>query len=318
MRIETNTVPGLTIAFHPLDLFPHLHIVDQIDPGFRRITLRARRITASASCPECRITSGRVHGHYWRSLGDLPSVGRPVVLLVHVRRFRCINKRCPRRTFGEGLPGIARPRARHAERLRSLHQGLGGNRGARIAAPLAAPVSGATLLHRIRQAANAPPRVLGIDDWAWRKESTYGAIACDLERRRAIDLVPDRTSETLATWLKRHPSVEIIVRWCLCRRLTPWRPQGASGCRPLLCNGSSALGALLDHHHRDLREAAEKPASELPAEDTPATKPEAPVLTAAERRSAEARFDQAARWHEEGLSHRPCARRGAQNGAALA
>jgi transposase len=120
MRIETNTVPGLTIAFHPLDLFPQLRIVDRIDPGFRRLTLRAQRITASASCPDCRITSGRVHGHYWRSLSDLPSFGRPVVLLVQVRRFRCINKRCPRRTFGEGLSGIARPRARHTERLRRV------------------------------------------------------------------------------------------------------------------------------------------------------------------------------------------------------
>ena len=228
MRIETNVVLGLTIAPHPLDLFPQLRIVDHIDPGFRRLTLRARQITASASCPECRIASGRVHGHYWRSLdalrrplraGDLPSFGRPVVLLVHVRRFRCINKRCPRRTFGEGLPGVARPRARHTERLRSLHQGLGlargGNRGARIAAQIAAPVSGATLLHRIRQAAHAPPsppRVLGVDDWAWRKGSAYGTILCDLERRCAIDLLPDRTAETLAAWLKRHPSVEIVVR----------------------------------------------------------------------------------------------------------
>jgi transposase len=84
----------------------------------------------------------------------------------------------------------------------------------------------------------------------------------------------------------------------------------------LLCNGSSALRALLDHHHRDLREAAEKTASELPTEDTPAppaTKPEAPVLTAAERRSAEARrrrearFDQAVQWHREGMSIRAIA-----------
>jgi transposase len=100
-----------------------------------------------------------------------------------------------------------------------LHQGrglaLGGNRGARIAAQVAAPVSGATLLHLIRQAANAPPsppRVLGVDDWAWRKGSAYGTILYDLERRCAIDLLPERTAETLAAWLERHSSVEIVVR----------------------------------------------------------------------------------------------------------
>ena len=55
-----------------------------------------------------------------------------------------------------------------------------------------------------------PPRVLGVDDW--RKGQSYGTILCDLERGRRVDLLPDRTAETLAAWLKDHPSVEIVVR----------------------------------------------------------------------------------------------------------
>jgi hypothetical protein len=56
------------------------------------------------------------------------------------------------------------------------------------------------------------PRVLGIDDWAWRKRYTYGTILVDLERMRVVDLLPDRQPETIARWLRDHPGVEIISR----------------------------------------------------------------------------------------------------------
>jgi hypothetical protein len=78
------------------------------------------------------------------------------------------------------------------------------------------PVSGDTLLRLIRAVPvePAPPaRVIGIDDWAWRRSRRYGTLIVDLERaNHPIDLLPDRTAETVAAWLEAHPGVEIVAR----------------------------------------------------------------------------------------------------------
>ena len=56
------------------------------------------------------------------------------------------------------------------------------------------------------------PRVIGIDDWAWRKGHRYGTIICDLERYRVIDLLPDREAGTVEAWLAERPGIEIVSR----------------------------------------------------------------------------------------------------------
>ena len=183
------------------------------------LTVHLATTATTAACPLCGSDTRRVHSRYTRRLDDLPCLGRCVRLQVAVRRFVCPQSDCPRRIFTERLPGFAVPWARTTDRLRrtqtDIGSSLGGEAGARLAARMAITTSPDTLLRRVKRLTNQPaepPRVVGIDDWAWRKGQRYGTIVVDLERSDAIDLLPDRDAETVAAWLKAHPGVEVVSR----------------------------------------------------------------------------------------------------------
>jgi transposase len=105
--------------------------------------------------------------------------------------------------------------ARLAEAQRRIALSTGGEAGARLASRLAMPVSADTLLRLIRAepvSVTTAPRVIGIDDWAWRRGQRYGTLIVDLERNRPVDLLPDRDAQTVAAWLQAHPGAEIVAR----------------------------------------------------------------------------------------------------------
>ena len=173
----------------------------------------------AACCPLCGERSERVQSRYQRTVVDRPVGGRPVFLVLQVRRFSCANVACPRRIFAERLPDLAAPSARRTIQqqadLRQLGLALGGRAGARLAARLGLASSHDTIL---RLAAGAPtpdtgaPRVVGIDDFAFRRGLTYGTLIVDLERRRPLDVLPGRAADTVGQWRAARPSSEVVVR----------------------------------------------------------------------------------------------------------
>ena len=181
-----------------------------------------RSVRRTAACPSCAQPSCRIHSYYERRLADLPWNGVPVSIRLRTRRFFCDTEECAYRIFTERLSETTETYARRTRRmeqaLRWLGLALGGAAGARTAQRLGLIVSGDTLLRQLRRKALAAKpipmvvRVLGMDDWAWRKGQRYGTILCDLERRCVVDLLPDRQSSTVTRWLREHAPPEVISR----------------------------------------------------------------------------------------------------------
>jgi transposase len=219
------------------------------------LTITAHATAPVARCPRCGISSRRIHSYYTRRPRDLPLWEYAVRLVLHVRRFRCLNASCTTQTFAERLPQLVRPGVQRTVRLTTALQqlglALGGEAGARLGAKLHVPTSPDTLLRLVRQVPDSPmpaPTILGVDDWAIRRGHTYGTLLVDLERHRPIDLLPDRTADTLARWLRAHPGIIILSR----DRSTEYA-RGAS-------LGAPEAQHVLDRWHlvRNLREALER------------------------------------------------------------
>jgi hypothetical protein len=182
--------------------------------------------------------------------------------------FSCETPHCRRRIFAERFGEDVVPlRRRRTARLEYIvhHLGLvlGGRPAAVIAKRLMLPVSNDTLLRVVRRRTAMPTDpllVVGIDDWAFRKNYRYGTIVCDLERRRIVALLPDRDTATVQAWLSNHPGIKIVSR-----DRGGGYGEAAAGALPnavqvadrwhLMENASAAFLETVRHSMRDIRTA---------------------------------------------------------------
>ncbi|MBV9229378.1 MAG: transposase [Chloroflexi bacterium] len=176
--------------------------IDHISATTSTLIVQVVSMPAVSCCPLCGQASDQVHSRYQRVVTDVPCGNRSVRLHLQVRKFFCRTSTCPRKIFTERLPELVQPSARMTNRLRlaleELGLATGGEGGVRLAPKLGMPVKRSTLLRRVRAVAVpevSTVRVLGIDDWAFKRGQHYGTIQVDLEQHRVIDLLADRSKE---------------------------------------------------------------------------------------------------------------------------
>jgi transposase len=207
-------------ALRSSELVPSGFVVEDARFDATGMVIAVRAVSTANACPECGTNSQRVHSRYRRRLADLPMAGRPVRLVLVARRFHCDAVLCGRHIFVERFAqDVLAPWARRTARLdhivHYLGLALGGRPAASFARRLMVPVSKDTLLRVVRRRGSlrfVPPTVIGIDDWAWRRNQRYGTIICDLERRKTIALLPDREPATAQAWLSDQQQIEVVAR----------------------------------------------------------------------------------------------------------
>jgi len=286
-------------------------------------------------CPHCQEVSESIHSHYQRHPTDVPIAGYTVRLDITVPRFSCDNKDCKAITFSDRMSSFIELYAHRTKRLAVQQQRvaflLGGEAGARLLSIMGMAISPDTLIRLIGKAPEPEmetPKTLGVDEWAKRKGQSYGTILVDLEAHKTVDILPDKSAESFANWLREHPGVEIISR-DRCVEYINGANEGAPDAIQvadrwhLLKNLRDTLKKLMESKRTCLVAAADKPETNGSSQDVPIENrvdsvelPNTPPkLTKVEeesllhRQKRQERFEEAKKLHERGVSKSEIARR---------
>lgn len=215
-RLENPSSPSINLS--PFYIEARLEVRDLLVKD-DSIHLFVRCSHPDGICPYCGSVSSKIHSKYYRTIVDLPILGRGVTIHMESRKFFCANETCNKKTFAE-QPGNEvfryRRRTRRCEILVARH-GLccsSGKAKALINAQ-GIPLCNTTVLrdiHRMQVDKYSSVQNIGIDDWAFRKGITYGSIIVNLDTGLVVDLLGDRNQNSFETWLENHPKITLVSR----------------------------------------------------------------------------------------------------------
>ena len=215
--IMSTTANGVDLdRFFPSDLVVRDVFSDETD-----ITIKLKSISKRCRCPSCGTETDRYHGTYVRKVQDLPILGKRTNLHISAHEYQCLNPECPVSTVVETYDGFLNYYSRMTERCAMLISVIAMETScegcSRICKAMGIKISGDSVIRLLvrrfeQQEASLCPDVIGIDDFAFRKRSSYGTVIVDGETHKPIDILDGRDGETLRQWLKNNKHIKTVTR----------------------------------------------------------------------------------------------------------
>lgn len=193
---------------------PEVRVISQ-EEADKEIIVEVMHRAESAICPRCGRHTPKVHSIQRQRKRDRRLRDRPVFLVLHKRRFRCL---CCGKMFTEPDP-VFGARRRSTQRFRqhlgqdALHQtvrqvtekeGVGEGLVRRCLTEVAAQVL------QSQEELAAKTEVLGLDEFSVKKGYVYDTALCDLKRRQVVGVVSGRGQKTVEEWFNRLPQPERV------------------------------------------------------------------------------------------------------------